>query len=175
MHNGLYIDFVNQYIQKQPLSFKKEVISKNPNVIKTKILIKFHLILLPVLFQEKEYLVIFDTGSSLTTLNLVGNAGTNLIDKKSFTDTTAVNSWGKKLLIYGKKTNESIKISGFPIPLKTIQFTDPASKIAQSFNELNQELQEDEKLPYVIGIIGNKLFFNRQILIDYQEQMFYIF
>ncbi len=150
----LIIDFKNQKIailDTLPNTLNKEL---------TEIVIEKGRIKVPVTINGEKKYVIYDTGTSFATLFLSTNNWNEYRDTTSKLDTIMATAWGVKYPILTSKTNVQIKIGNKIFEPKTI--------MANSLKPYYEFYKKEN----IIGLMGNKMFYNQTLVIDFKNKKF---
>jgi len=120
--------------------------------------VKNHFLIIPVTINGKVYQLMYDTGSSIFTMVTTKEIAGEFADTARITDELNVTNLGDTLKVKGIKCAYTIAIGKEKSNNQMIWFTE------NDYFSLNQK-------PYD-GIIGNALFFNRKICLDFKNKRF---
>lgn len=119
-------------------------------------------VLLPAKLNNKQAILFFDTGSSAFEL-LTSKAMTDQLKMAESPVTSyPVKSWGRTLTAHTVLTNDSLSMAGQMLPIKKATYIDGAS---------DSQVQQMLKLG-IGGMVGNKLFLSRVLLLDTRNKKF---
>ncbi len=127
---------------------------------RTKIKLEKSRIKIPVQINKETLYVLYDTGSSFSSLFLSTNNWNSLRDTTANLDTIMVSAWGTQYPLYISKTRIHIKIAGIDFKPQVIMGTD-LDMYYKFFKREN-----------IIGLMGNQMFFKRMICIDFKNKLF---
>ena len=170
----IYIDYAKEYILRPSIESYLSLIEDMK--YKVPIKVEYGFVVVPITFNGKRSYVMFDTGSSTSTINLNGRKGLRLVDRKSISDSFDVKSWRDKITYYETKGSNVVKIGKLKMEVETIQFIPEQYRFYKTFNDINLyfKLMKFRIFRSVIGVMGNRLFLDKKILIDYKNEMLYI-
>jgi hypothetical protein len=152
----LIIDFPNQRLA----TIKSLPVKYSNNVTYVDAIIKNGRVIIPITLEGEKYQVLYDSGSSMFYLFIpMANWGL-FFDKSQKVDTLEITAWGKRFDIYGGIKDYNVIIGNCKMNGKHIY--------ASSKKEYIQFMRQNK----VDGIIGNALFFDKQIIIDYKKKRF---
>ncbi|ALM06405.1 hypothetical protein SB49_00185 [Sediminicola sp. YIK13] len=114
-------------------------------------------IMLPFNIDDKDEMLMFDTGSSIFSLLTVKN-NAKLISDGKIADSLIVNSWGNALPVYGSKLTIDVKFGSRSLPTELVYFLD------------NPQFEAGFKQMGIWGITGNAYFSSNTIIIDYRNK-----
>nr|WP_217220345.1 hypothetical protein [Mucilaginibacter paludis] len=114
---------------------------------------------IPLLINGKTEYVMFDTGSSIFTLQTTKKDALQTANPK-IVDSLGVFSWGKKLMYYGVKINKPIKFGKKVLNGSVIYYDE---------QETFQKFYEFVK---IWGLTGNAFFLKNTVIIDYKNKLF---
>ena len=117
---------------------------------------------IPLLINGKLEDVMFDTGSSIFTLQTTKNSALQTASPE-IADSLSVFSWGKKLMFYGVKTN------------KPIMFGSKVLNGSLVYYDEQETFQDFYKFVKIWGLTGNVFFLKNTVIIDYKNKLFGIF
>jgi hypothetical protein len=115
---------------------------------------------IPVNINGKNVYVLYDTGTSFATLFLSTQNWNAYRDTTSKLDTIMATAWGTEYPLFISKTNIEIKMGNSIFKPETIMA-----------NNLEPYYDFYKKMN-IIGLMGNKLFYNKMILIDFKNKKF---
>lgn len=120
-------------------------------------------VLLPFVYQEKEYFILFDTGASLFPLSIYNKEfWKDISDSNSEIDSLQVSSFGKLYTTYKSKIKRGVTIADLSLDNKAVFYsTRPHEKNYKNGKE-------------IIGLTGNAMFFEEIIMIDFKNKQFSI-
>lgn len=150
----LFIDFKNNKLAVID-SLSKDLEKQLIDIIIDKGRIK-----VPVIINGKKEYVIYDTGTSFASLFLSENNWNEYRDTTSTPDTLMAIAWGVQYPLLISKTNIEIKIGNNIFKPETIM----ANNLKPYY-----EFYKKEK---IIGLMGNKLFFDKVLIIDFKKKKF---
>jgi hypothetical protein len=112
-------------------------------------------VILPMIFKNKKYKLLFDNGSSMFPL-LVSDNKTAFFSTAKVTDTIKISSWGKMHNVIGRP------------------FTDTFQLGAQFFSNIKiySDFRKEYRTDAFDAITGNVLFWNKTIVIDFKNKKF---
>lgn len=114
-------------------------------------------IILPLKIGNKRFKCLYDSGSSLFSIITYPGHVANFSgqpDNDSFT----INSWGKQVMVYSRGLNAETIIMGHSIPNEKVY----------TLNTVEDFLKESK----ADAILGNALFWNNTIIIDFKHKRF---
>jgi len=114
---------------------------------------------IPLTINGKTQQVMFDTGSSIFTLQTTKKEALAAATDKII-DSLTVNSWGKKLTFYGVKATKPIKFGTKPLDGSTLYYDE------------QETFQDFYKYVEIWGLTGNAFFLNNTVVIDYKNKLF---
>lgn len=114
---------------------------------------------LPFVVGGKKVDFMFDTGSSLFPL-ITTSQSARQMSKGAVVDSFMVSSWGKHYMMYGEQTN---------VPLQFGKRTFPSILVYYGKEDNMAKFLEREK---IAGIMGNALFLDCVVIIDYRHRRF---
>jgi len=126
----------------------------------TDIIIKNGRIKVPIIINSEKVYVLYDTGSSFASLYLSTKNWNKYRDTTSTLDSIMITAWGTKYPLFISKTNIEIKIGNIVFRPKTIM----ANNLAPYYNFYKKEK--------IIGLMGNQLFYDKILLIDFKNNKF---
>ncbi len=150
----LIIDFKNQKIavlDSIPYKAEKGL---------TDIIIEKGRIKVPVTIDGKKVYVLYDTGSGFATLYLSTNNWNNYRDSVATPDTIMATAWGIEYPLLISKTDIEIKIGNSLFKPETVV----ANSLEPYYNFFKKE--------NIIGLMGNKLFYDKTLIIDFRNKKF---
>ena len=148
------------------IDFKKQqlaVLDSLPNKLEKELIditIEKGRIKVPVIINGEKKYVIYDTGTSFATLFLSTNNWNEYHDTISRLDTIMASAWGVKYPMLISKTNIQIKIGNKIFKPKTIM----ANNLKPYYEFYKRE--------NIIGLMGNKMFYNHILVIDFKNKKF---
>ncbi len=112
-------------------------------------------VILPMIFKNKKYKVLFDNGSSMFSL-LVSDNKTAYFSTAKVTDTINISSWGKLHNVIGRPFTDTFQLAG------------------QSFSNIKiySDFRKEYRTDAFDAITGNALFWNKTIVIDFKNKKF---
>lgn len=116
-------------------------------------------ILIPLKIGDQTHKVLFDTGSSMFALLSSKSHVSTIADTKHYADSLSVGAWGNTVQVYGYK-------SDVPVQFGSVAFA-PHPVYASPYLD-DQTLSEAG----FWGVVGNRYFLDRTILIDYKHKRF---
>jgi hypothetical protein len=119
-------------------------------------------ILLPVVLNGKSTSLLFDSGTSAFELLTSEKQWSDLAKKDALVESYGVNSWGKTLTVYSVPTDHSVKFGTQDVLIKKVHRIEGTSfmqNLLMRFSGMG-------------GMIGNKIFIDRTIIIDTREFRF---
>jgi hypothetical protein len=119
-------------------------------------------ILLPAILNNKQTILFFDTGSSAFELLTSKETAGKLATPNATIESYPVKSWGKILTANTTLTADSLGMASLKLPIKKVTYIEGAS---------DSQVQQMLKLG-IGGMIGNKLFLNRVLIIDTKNKKF---
>jgi hypothetical protein len=119
------------------------------------------LIVIPVQIDGKMENLIFDSGSSIFSLNTNEKNANDISGNAAIEDSLKINSWGKYYYTYGKKVSKEVKIGNVVLP-KTLVYYD---KREWDYFFIRNNIW---------GITGNAYFFNNVVIVDFKNNKFEI-
>lgn len=114
---------------------------------------------IPLLINGKTEDVMFDTGSSIFTLQTTKKEALQTASPK-IVDSLSVFSWGKKLMFYGVKTNKPIKFGNKVLNGSLVYYDE------------QETFQDFYKFVKIWGLTGNVFFLKNTVIIDYKNKLF---
>ena len=114
---------------------------------------------IPLLINGKTEYVMFDTGSSIFTLQTTKKDALLTANPK-IVDSLSVFSWGKKLMFYGVKTNKPIK------------FGEKVLEGSVVYYDEQETFQDFYNFAKIWGLTGNVFFLKNTVIIDYKNKLF---
>ncbi|NOX87353.1 MAG: hypothetical protein GXO86_15580 [Chlorobi bacterium] len=114
----------------------------------------------PVIINGEKVYVLYDTGSSFASLYLSTKNWNKYRDTTSTLDTIMITAWGTRYPLFISKTNIEIKVGNMIFRPKTIM----ANNLEPYY-----EFYKREK---IIGLMGNQLFYNKILIIDFKNKKF---
>jgi hypothetical protein len=150
----LIIDFKNQRLAIL------DSIATNAEDEMLNIIIEKGRIKIPVNINGKQVYVLYDTGTSLATLFLSTHNWNAFRDSTLKSDTIMATAWGTQYPLFISKTNIEIKIGNTVFKPETIM----ANSLEPYYDFYKKE--------HIIGIMGNKLFYDKMIVIDFKNKKF---
>jgi len=114
---------------------------------------------IPLTINGKTQYVMFDTGSSIFTLQTTKKEALDAAGAKII-DSLTVNSWGKKLTFYGVKAKKPIKFGTKVLEGSTLYYDE------------QETFQDFYKFVEILGLTGNAFFLNSTVIIDYKNKLF---
>lgn len=114
---------------------------------------------IPLVINDKTEYVMFDTGSSLFTLQTTKKDAL-LVANPKIVDSLSVFSWGKKLTFNGVRINRQIKF-GSKVLSGSIVYYDE-----------QETFQDFYKFAKIWGLTGNIFFLKNTVIIDYKNKLF---
>jgi hypothetical protein len=114
----------------------------------------------PVLINGEKVYVLYDSGSSFASLYLSTKNWDKYRDTTSILDTMMVSAWGTKYPLFISKTNIEIKIGNTIFKPKNIM----ANSLKPYYDFYKKEK--------IIGLMGNQLFYNKILIIDFKNNKF---
>jgi hypothetical protein len=119
-------------------------------------------ILLPAILNNKQTILFFDTGSSAFELLASKATSDQLAISNTATESYPVKSWGRTLTANTRLTGDSLTMASQKLPIKKVTYIEGAS---------DSQVLQMLKLG-IGGMIGNKLFLNRILIIDTKNKKF---
>ncbi len=150
----LIIDFKNKRFAVA------DSVNKNTAEKLTSIIIEKGRIKVPIIIDGKKVYVLYDTGSSFASLYLSTNNWDNYRDTLSAIDTMYATAWGIKYHLFISKTDIKIKIGDKIFKPETIM----ANNLKSYYDFYNREK--------ITGLMGNKLFYDKVVIIDFKNKKF---
>jgi len=114
---------------------------------------------IPLVINGRTQHVMFDTGSSIFTLQTTKKEALEA-SGAAIVDSLTVNSWGKKLTFYGVKAR------------KPIQFGTKVLDGSTLYYDEQETFQDFYKYVEIWGLTGNAFFLNNTVIIDYKNRLF---
>lgn len=114
---------------------------------------------IPLLINGRTEYVMFDTGSSIFTLQTTKKDALQTASPK-IVDSLSVFSWGKKLMFYGVKINKPIKFGGKILEGSVVYYDE------------QETFQDFYKFAKIWGLTGNIFFLKNTVIIDYKNKIF---
>ncbi len=114
---------------------------------------------IPLMINGKTEDVMFDTGSSIFTLQTTKKDALQAASPK-IVDSLSVFSWGKKLMFYGVKTNKPIKFGNKVLNGSVVYYDE------------QETFQDFYKYLKIWGLTGNVFFLKNTVIIDYKNKVF---
>lgn len=153
----LYIDFRNNrlaIIDKVTPEFQSNFFTQKMQLADNKPTINLTI-------NNKLYRFLFDTGSSIFPIITAKNKWAELSNHDDECDyINEINAWDKKVTAKGKNILGNVYFEDMPLENKKI-YTLDYDELADYFNKIN-----------VTGIVGNAYFFDKEIMIDYNNLTF---
>jgi hypothetical protein len=115
---------------------------------------------IPVIIDGKKVYVIYDTGSSFATLFLSSYNWNTFRDTTSTLDTITASAWGVEYPILISKTGITINIGDNTFKPETVT----ANTLKPYYDFYKKEK--------IIGLMGNKLFYDKTVIIDFKNKKF---
>jgi hypothetical protein len=150
----LIIDYKNKRIcvvNKLPAQFTQASFQKFK--------IKEGRIKIPIVINDKEEDVMFDTGSSIFSL-ITTKENAQKISNKNISDSLKISSWGDYYMVYGEKTIRTIKYGKMVLQPTLVYYDEQKG---------SEKFYSEEK---IWGITGNAYFLDKIVIIDYKNQLF---
>lgn len=116
-------------------------------------------IFLPLNIGDSQKKVLFDTGSSLFPLLTSFNNADKIANLTQPVDTLSVGGWGKRIEVYGYEPKERVSLGKIVFPPLTVYASDYLK-------------EETEKSNSFWGVVGNRYFLDRVVVIDYRNNRF---
>lgn len=110
---------------------------------------------LPLLLNSKKYRILFDNGSSLFPI-ITSTKNINNFSKNPVLDSLEISSWGEKHIVDSRMITDTFSIAG-------MKFCNV--KVYENHTGLGIDEKTD-------GMIGNALFWNNTIIIDFKNKKF---
>lgn len=117
---------------------------------------------IPLVINGKTRQVMFDTGSSIFTLQTTKKEALEAASAK-IVDSLTVNSWGKKLTFRGVKANKPIRFGTKVLEGSTLYYDE------------QETFQDFYKFVEIWGLTGNAFFLDNTVIIDYKNKLFGVF
>jgi len=150
----LIIDF-----KKKRLAILDSLLNNTENKL-IDIIIKNGRIKVPIIINGEKVYVLYDTGSSFASLYLSTKNWNRYRDTTSTLDTLMATAWGTEYPLLISKTNIEIKIGDLIFKPETIM----ANDLDPYYNFYKREK--------IIGLMGNLLFYNKILIIDFKNKKF---
>jgi hypothetical protein len=119
-------------------------------------------IMLPVVMDEKSTSLFFDSGTSAFELLTNEKVWSAVANKDAVVQSYGVNSWGKTLTVYSVPTDHFIKFGTLDLPIKNVHRIEGTSFVQNMLMRFSG----------MDGMIGNKIFIDRTIIIDTRQLRF---
>lgn len=121
-------------------------------------------ILLPAIIGDEQVTLMYDSGTSGYELITSKKNWTEYKSKAGKMTSEKANSWGKTLNIISAPSNRTISMSGKAITISEVTYVEGTSQLQQLLM----------KFSGVEGMVGNKLFLGRSLILDCKNQKFKI-
>ncbi|MGZ3874942.1 MAG: hypothetical protein ACXVJD_18620 [Mucilaginibacter sp.] len=119
-------------------------------------------VLIPATLNSKQTILFFDTGSSAFELLTSKTTSDQLAISNTATESYPVKSWGRTLTANTRLSDDSLTMASQKLPIGKVTYIEGAS---------DSQVQQMLKLG-IGGMIGNKLFLNRILIIDTKNKKF---
>ena len=114
----------------------------------------------PILVNGEKVYVIYDTGSSFSSLYLSAKNWDRYRDTTSMPDSIMVSAWGTEYPLFISKTDIEIRIGNSVFHPETVMANDL------------KPYHDFFKREKIIGLMGNQLFYNKILVIDFRNKKF---
>jgi len=114
---------------------------------------------IPLLINGKTEYLLFDTGSSLFTIQTTKQDALKTASPV-IVDSLNVFSWGKKLTYYALKTNKPIKFGNKPLDVSLVYYDE------------QETFRDFYTFAKIWGLTGNVFFLKNTVIIDYKNKLF---
>jgi len=114
---------------------------------------------IPLVINGKTEHVMFDTGSSIFTLQTTKKDALKVANPK-IVDSLSVSSWGKKLTFNGVKIKKPIKFGSKTLDGSLVYYDE------------QETFQDFYKFVEIWGLTGNVFFLKNTVIIDYKNKLF---
>jgi hypothetical protein len=114
----------------------------------------------PISIDGKTYDVLFDTGSSMFPLLVPSPDWQRFRDSTASVDTLQISSWGTMIDVYGSPTRSGVYVGGVRLQGDRV-YGIPHKGFRDFFKQLG-----------ILGLMGNDLFLDDQIIIDFPGRRF---
>ncbi len=121
-------------------------------------------ILLPAKIEEEEVTLLYDSGTSAFELITSKKVWDKYAEKDSKPTVNKGNSWGNTLTTYTASSNESIWFGKTKMDLSEVTYIEGTSLIQNTLMQLSG----------MQGMVGNKLFLGRTVVLDCRNQKYLI-
>lgn len=119
-------------------------------------------VVIPAVINQKETQVLFDSGSSAFELLTDKATWQKLAKDKAAEQVAEVNSWGNTLTVHSIASDKSMSFGEIALPLRNVHYIEGTSFIQRTLIQFSG----------MAGMIGNKLFLEKVIVLDTRRLRF---
>lgn len=114
---------------------------------------------IPLIINNKQEDLLFDTGASLFAL-MTTEERANQISVNKIVDSLKISSWGEYYMVYGRKVTSKVMYGQKQL--------NPALVFYDKLNKFDEFFDEEK----IWGVTGNAYFINEIVIIDYKNKRF---
>ncbi|MCC9166004.1 hypothetical protein [Pontibacter harenae] len=119
-------------------------------------------VILPAVINHQETEVLFDSGSSAFELLTDKATWQELARKGAAVEVAEANSWGNTLTIHSVVSDQNISFGATELPLRQVHYIEGTSFMQQALMQFSG----------MAGMVGNKLFLDKVLVLDAQQLRF---